>query len=126
MEDKNFTNFELKNLPLNSPSYLTMIDLMKSLLVKRDAKTVNEIQNRIFTPIVTLMVCFLAIIFLLKKNNIFSLTRQITVGVILSVLAFYLIRLMSLFTQLDILSIYPLITLIAVLILLSKLIYTRL
>ena len=126
MENKNLTNFELKNLPLISPSYLTMIDLMKSLLVKRDAKTVNEIQNRILTPIVTLMVCFLAIIFSLKKNNFFSLTRQITIGVILSVLAFYLIRLMSLFTKLEILSIYPLITLIVVSILLSMLIYTRL
>jgi len=125
MENKNLTNFELKNLPLISPSYLTMIDLMKSLLVKRDAKTVNEIQNRILIPIFTLLIAFTAIVVLLRINNSFSLTRQITIGVILSILAFYLIRLLSLFIQLEIFSFITIIFIIMVMLALSILLYKK-
>jgi len=125
MENKNLTNFELKNLPLISPSYLTIIDLMKSLLVKRDAKTVNEIQNRILIPIFTLLIAFTAIVVLLRINNSFSLTRQITIGVILSILAFYLIRLLSLFIQLEIFSFITIIFIIMVMLALSILLYKK-
>jgi len=125
MENKKLTNFELKNLLLISPSYLTMIDLMKSLLVKRDAKTVNEIQNRILIPIFTLLIAFTAIVVLLRINNSFSLTRQITIGVILSILAFYLIRLLSLFIQLEIFSFITIIFIIMVMLALSILLYKK-
>ena len=126
LKNKDFENFQIEIFAFNPTNYLNTIDLINMVyLNKDDLKIINEIQNRILIPIFTLLITFTAIVVLLRISNSFSLTRQITIGVILSVLVFYLIRLLSLFTQLEILSVFTIIFIIMVMLALSILLYKK-